>query len=686
MLAQDVLAQKVTISLVPISTPNRKVTTTGTFEVFGAINTVAKGMPVLMRADTAGSGATSVTSLDWTFVTKPTGSNPTINTNTRKDTVWFNVDSVGTYIVQVAANGGVTVIDKDTIFVSTYYGIDNTAPASCACHSTIQTSWQATGHATQFYRGVTGNLEVDAMGYGTYSTSCIKCHTVGWDSKKNNGNFGYLAAQTGWDTTWYKGLRTGNLIPKDSMGIWNSLTAGQKMVGTIGCESCHGPATDHRTTMDKAKISKSYGGGACLTCHDAPGRHAIGDYWKQSTHSTMALSAGEATRTSCWPCHGGGAGLVAYVGGDAANYAKYPVVTSISCVTCHDPHDASKPYQLRVCGGDTVSVRAASYINFDRGGNGKLCMTCHQGRSNVLTKIKTTSSPYYGWGSRFYNHYSGQGDMLFGYSLYAKSTLGVFIQNQESPHLTATEDACVTCHMQKLTRSGNVQANHTFKMDSAGVKDLVGVCRDCHPGINTFDDIKAHWDYDHNGVTEGFQTEIKGLLDTLAKSLPKDAVTGLPITTNTSADSLAVKNKLPVVIGLWNYNTIKNDGSFGIHNPSYVRDVLFWTIRNLNPSWVDRVGNDVPGTFAVDQNFPNPFNPETTIKFAIPENANVTIEIFDILGKRINTIVNEFKTAASYQVKWNGTDASCKKVTSGIYIYRVQAGKFTATKKMVMVK
>ncbi len=90
----------------------------------------------------------------------------------------------------------------------------------------------------------------------------------------------------------------------------------------------------------------------------------------------------------------------------------------------------------------------------------------------------------------------------------------------------------------------------------------------------------------------------------------------------------------------------------------------------------------LPKSFNLSQNYPNPFNPTTTIKFDLPKDANVTIQIFDMIGRVVDVLAkNEFKRASSYQVDWNASNFS-----SGVYFYRLEAGDFVSTKKMVLIK
>jgi len=80
-------------------------------------------------------------------------------------------------------------------------------------------------------------------------------------------------------------------------------------------------------------------------------------------------------------------------------------------------------------------------------------------------------------------------------------------------------------------------------------------------------------------------------------------------------------------------------------------------------------------------NHPNPFNPTTTISYSIPDNQNVTIKVYDILGKEVATLVNETKTAGNHQVSFNAGHLS-----SGIYIYMIQTNNFNVSKKMLLIK
>jgi hypothetical protein len=97
----------------------------------------------------------------------------------------------------------------------------------------------------------------------------------------------------------------------------------------------------------------------------------------------------------------------------------------------------------------------------------------------------------------------------------------------------------------------------------------------------------------------------------------------------------------------------------------------------------------LPKAFALSQNSPNPFNPSTTISYEIPESSGsvkVVMAVYNIRGQKVITLVDELKETGQYSVNWNGQDESGRRVSSGVYFYRMNAGDFKAVRKMVIVK
>jgi hypothetical protein len=101
--------------------------------------------------------------------------------------------------------------------------------------------------------------------------------------------------------------------------------------------------------------------------------------------------------------------------------------------------------------------------------------------------------------------------------------------------------------------------------------------------------------------------------------------------------------------------------------------------------WVDPSA-PVPMTYALYQNYPNPFNPETDIRYQIPEGGHVQLIIYNVLGQKVSAPVNGYRDSGSYTVRWFGTDQSGCTLGAGIYFYRLQAGDFSETRKMVLMK
>jgi hypothetical protein len=94
----------------------------------------------------------------------------------------------------------------------------------------------------------------------------------------------------------------------------------------------------------------------------------------------------------------------------------------------------------------------------------------------------------------------------------------------------------------------------------------------------------------------------------------------------------------------------------------------------------------MPDDFVLLQNYPNPFNPMTTIEYSIPTRSHVTIEIFNVLGQKVRTLVDEIKSAGSYQIEWSGDDHSGRSVSTGVYLYRLKADDFVQMKKMLLLE
>jgi hypothetical protein len=107
------------------------------------------------------------------------------------------------------------------------------------------------------------------------------------------------------------------------------------------------------------------------------------------------------------------------------------------------------------------------------------------------------------------------------------------------------------------------------------------------------------------------------------------------------------------------------------------------------PTTVEAEKSRIPGTFALHQNYPNPFNPSTTIRYTIPPSASfhhVKLEIYNTLGEKMNTLVNEQQGPGTYSVQWHARNESGMQVPSGVYFYRLNAGSFIEVRKMLFLQ
>ena len=94
----------------------------------------------------------------------------------------------------------------------------------------------------------------------------------------------------------------------------------------------------------------------------------------------------------------------------------------------------------------------------------------------------------------------------------------------------------------------------------------------------------------------------------------------------------------------------------------------------------------IPQVYTLHQNYPNPFNPITTLRYDLPEQANVNIIIYDMLGRQVKTLINQTQDAGFKSVIWDATNDYGKPVSAGVYLYQIRAGEFVQTKKMVLLK
>jgi hypothetical protein len=149
---------------------------------------------------------------------------------------------------------------------------------------------------------------------------------------------------------------------------------------------------------------------------------------------------------------------------------------------------------------------------------------------------------------------------------------------------------------------------------------------------------------------------------------------------NTNASSQPVRT-------MWfgfSYQYVRNDTPGAPIDRFTVAKYVFDWMQNVTN--IDYSGHETPAVNSLAQNFPNPFNPSTTIKFDLKDKGLVSLKVYNVAGQLVRTLVNEVRPAGSYEVPWNGLNDRGSAVASGIYFYKMETNGFSATKKMVMLR
>lgn len=316
--------------------------------------------------------------------------------------------------------------------------------------------------------------------------------------------------------------------------------------------------------------------------------------YETSGHANLGNSY-YANGRGCQVCHTN-EGFIDYVKTGKVDPDAYVANPSQpGCFTCHTPHDTwdfslrtSKP--VKIATGDTIDV-----------GGGNLCVNCHQARRDVASQVKATEAKSVS--SHFGAHHGPQADVLLGVNAYEYPGKSY----SSSPHKDVIKDGCVTCHMSlpegRYSSSPEV-GGHSFNVEGEvheSEKVNVSGCVGCHEDIKQLSgtgmfDIKAKADYDLDGTVEAVQMEVQGLLDAMVN----ENGTGLLQTMNPpmfKKDAKATFHDLGSgwaaskngnwsegqIGALWNYKMTLEDRSRGVHNTTYTIQVLYDTLKSLNP-------------------------------------------------------------------------------------------------------
>ncbi|MDP8245288.1 MAG: cytochrome c3 family protein [Candidatus Hinthialibacter antarcticus] len=544
----------------------------------------SSGIPIVSLGSKAFlqvSADEALTGISWTFSSKPAGSNTSFLNGTSTLTALIP-DVVGIYEVRVSATlaSGEALNDAVSIVAGTFEGVGNLNGAAgfphCAvCHPANADEWLDTTHATIL------SSHLNGMKSGQYDESCFECHSLGYrpGALPPNGGFDDAASA--------EGVEVGDLAdqvnlafevnhdndPDNDVAFWEELSPALRAESNVQCEMCHGPGSQHRGV--KQGIFKPWNSNSCNQCHDSMGFDGHPYSHDSSGHSkVISTFASDPARlqTSCAKCHSSeGFVTLAVDGGTVDDLDAGIAPHGVTCVACHDPHDAALPSQLRLS-GDVVLESGHTYS----GGKGGLCASCHDSRisSDLLAYIETsTRGP----------HHGTQADVMLGVNAW---DFGAPFVSTESVHNEVVEDTCVACHMATVPdngwtqEQGTVLGGHSFAVVNAemGIDNHGNACLSCHLTMTDVDRLlpESGQDYDGNGVKEGIQTEIKGLMAATAAKLQErypDVTLNDDLSLNVPSAVFALLTFDEKAV-IHNYRLMHNDGSYGVHNARFTVEVL----------------------------------------------------------------------------------------------------------------
>jgi hypothetical protein len=593
---------------------------------------VPLGVPVVADGGSLPSGASGY---DWALTTVPASSTASVTGSTTRIAT-FIPDLEGTYVLTDRGRTPNTVL---TIVAAKYQGV--AACANCHNGTTVQigpdaTQWFTDGgvHGNTNYFNPSLPAET-IFQWGLqgldYRPTCFQCHTTGaWFSDASSGRPNPTVENGGFLTTMIKRDNDGTYNPSvdvskaggenqawvgDGMDHWTTLDDGYstgellKPLAGIQCESCHGPGSQHNGNT--SKINVPWGVKACAVCHDAPGHHDKVELWSQSLHNNTLAARGEGNPApDCARCHTaqGFAAMADNINanGSADLPSDFTPLTAgqgepQTCQACHDPHTTT----LRIDGD--IAMTPDGY-GFSGVGAGAVCLGCHVARGQA-PETGAVGDP----------HHGPQGDIVFGVNGYFVSGINV------SRH-AAVADVCVGCHVKLVPDSvTTTNDNHTFSTD-------LTICKNCHgtevngeaiqsavegglaqlatrlggavmAAINansglTVTDTSSKTYVLSGGTSSGvimngsyhgqpawtitFTGDVADVTSGSGTPAPQTNFQVTAVLASMWQDS-AKTTRLMATDGifakaLWNYLLVEEDRSEGIHNPSYVFDLINATL------------------------------------------------------------------------------------------------------------
>jgi len=544
-----------------------------------------------------------------------------------------------------------------------------------SCHPAITNSWPASRHAnTQI--DIAGELAAnwsgqppDSVIHGSQAENCVACHAP--TAVATSGGMTETGVM-GYFFTTLNGLYSPVTSPAHASS-WPH----------VFCDACHQmpsghPEEDSPTLALFSSTSARYQQVAnpsvlCGQCHGslrfAETDHRVYDGWKASNHGHRGQSdvAGElaASRVGsspdevingseaedCIACHAPTATKVNGGISDAEALGRFfttsgGVITSatsvadtlewpdVACNACHDPHNP----------GTFSYFNSKSRMYEVETSSNELCGQCHG-------SLRFPNTDHLS-----YNIEEGTG--------------GIGVADQ----VMMPGVQCVDCHMHRSDVEGSHSSTYEGHRWSVFVPEESGgesvPCTRCHPS-RTADSARA--------IVEGWKAAYQLLLETA-----QERVARADSLTQGTTDSLRIRY---LDEAKQNLGFAGSDEAAGAHNFNYLVALLNDAIAKADIALsVEEFSAPIPEHFELSQNYPNPFNPVTQIEFSVPRSSYVKLDVFNALGQKIRGLVSERLAAGRKRVTWDGADDAGKPVASGVYLYRLTAGDFADTKKMLILK
>ncbi|MFK7988416.1 MAG: multiheme c-type cytochrome [Sandaracinaceae bacterium] len=509
---------------------------------------------------------------DWVILNRPDNSEAALS-DARSRTPHFRPDEFGTYLVEHRPTHTQMSIQA---------GAYEDVPRDCGregCHGAEAEGWTTTAHARTFERGLRGELGPE------FAPACWSCHATGVDVGVDNGGLHQTASQLGWSQ------------PAPDAGVWESAPRRMRRHGSVWCSACHGPGR-----IVPPPYRWQYGAklqvGVCARCHDVddddPAANHVSphvDEWERAAMSSFVRDLREddpARRAGCASCHSA-QGFVEWRRRSTHAAPDPLTVQPITCGACHDAHDASRPFAVRVHDtSDPIDGQPGAHM-----GTGALCASCHRAASFEDTP-PVDRAPH-----------APQANVLMGRGARLAS------DDPNGAHRWIA-DTCVRCHMARPAAGDALRGRaggHTFAMRGRnGAPEFnAASCAGCH-GDAAPETIGARdWDGDgqSGAIAEEFDRAMAQVSARLSERVQaasiEDACGRVAVDVTdfdarlvlvassgallgdcdedgrfgqgeTAVTVTALSN--PVREAAYDLAMIRRDGSRGVHHPNYAFAVL----------------------------------------------------------------------------------------------------------------